>query len=223
MKLAYDFDNGWQLSYLASLFHQDDDAGVDSWLRDPSGAVIYAGNSNINGYNYNIAASTFSNNVYNWQQSQLAQGLTLKSGADGDFQWEAIASRYDYLNDKQRVPTAALPGAFTAGAGTINRMNGTGWYTLDADAAWRGWTDHEISFGAHRDAETFAQLRNNLTDWIAGGLGSAVNSAPRDAPPPMRCGCRTSGRCCPISRPRQGCAMKTGAPMTAPTFPPRRP
>ena len=177
LKLAYDFDNGWQLSYLASLFHQDDDAGVDSWLRDPSGAVIYAGNGNINGYNTNIAASTFSNNVYNWQQSQLAQGLTLKSGADGDFQWEAIASRYDYLNDKQRVPTAALPGAFTTGAGTVNRMNGTGWYTLDADAVWRGWTDHEISFGAHRDAETFAQLRNNLTDWIAGGLGSAVNSA----------------------------------------------
>ncbi len=177
LKLAYDFDNGWQLSYLASLFHQDDDAGVDSWLRDPSGAVIYAGNSNINGTNTNIAASTFSNNVYNWQQSQLAQGLTLKSGADGDFQWEAIASRYDYLNDKQRVPTAALPGAFTTGAGTVNRMNGTGWYTLDADAVWRGWTDHEISFGAHRDAETFAQLRNNLTDWIAGGLASAVNSA----------------------------------------------
>ena len=102
-----------KLSYLASLFHQDDDAGVDSWLRNPSGATVYSGNSNINGYNYNIAASTFSNNVYNWQQSQLAQGLTLKSGADGDFAWEAIASRYDYLNDKQRVPTAALPGAFT--------------------------------------------------------------------------------------------------------------
>jgi iron complex outermembrane receptor protein len=177
LKLAYDFDNGWQLSYLASFFHQDDDAGIESWLRAPTGAVIYSGNSNINGYNYAIAASTFSNNVYNWQQSQLAQGLTLRSGAQGDFQWEVIASRYDYLNDKQRVPTAALPGAYTAGAGTINRMNGTGWYTLDANASWRGWPGHEISFGAHRDAETFAQLRNILTDWIAGGLGSVVNSA----------------------------------------------
>jgi iron complex outermembrane receptor protein len=177
LKLAYDFDNGWQLSYLASLFHQDDDAGIESWLRAPTGAVVYSGNGNINGYNYNIAASTFSNNVYNWQQSQLAQGLKLRSGAQGDFQWEVIASRYDYLNDKQRVPTAALPGAYTTGAGPINRMNGTGWYTLDANASWRGWPGHEISFGAHRDAETFAQLRNNLTDWIAGGLGAAVNSA----------------------------------------------
>jgi iron complex outermembrane receptor protein len=177
LKLAYDFDNGWELSYLASLFHQDDDATVDSWLCNPSGATVYAASSNINGYNYNIAANTFSNNVYNTQQSQLAQGVTLKSGADSDFQWEVIATRYDYLNDKQRVPTAALPGAFTAGAGTVNRMNGTGWYTLDANGVWRGWRDHELSFGVHRDAETFAQTRNNLADWIAGGLGPVVNTA----------------------------------------------
>jgi iron complex outermembrane receptor protein len=177
LKLAYDFDNGMQLSYLASLFHQDDDAGVDTWLRDPSGAVVYAGNSNINGYNYNIAASTFSNNVYNTQQSQLAQGLTLKSAADGAWQWEVIATRYDYLNDKQRVPTATLPGAFAGGAGTINRLNGTGWYTLDANAAWSGIADHAISFGAHRDAETFAQAKNNLADWIAGGTGTLTSAA----------------------------------------------
>jgi len=177
LKLAYDFDNGMQLSYLASLFHQDDDAGVRTYLRDPSGNPVYAGNSNIGGYNYNIAASTFSNQVYNWQQTQLAQGLSLKSASDGDFAWEILASDYAYLNDKQRVPTAALPGAFAAGAGTVNRMNGTGWYTLDANGVWRGWADHELSIGAHRDAETFAQTRNNLTDWIAGGLGTVVNAA----------------------------------------------
>jgi iron complex outermembrane recepter protein len=177
LKLAYDFDNGWKLSYLASLFHQNDDVTVDSWLRDPSGATAYAGNSNINGYSYNIPASTFSNNVYNWQQSQLAQGLTLASSAGGDFAWELLASRYDYLNDKQRVPTSPLPAAFAGGAGTINRMNGTGWYTLDANGVWRGFADQEISFGLHRDAESFAQTRNNLTDWIAGGSGAVVNAA----------------------------------------------
>ena len=177
LKLTYDFDNGWKLSYLASLFHHDNDASVDSWLRNSSGATVYAGNSNINGFYYNIAAGTYSNQVYNWQQSQLAQGVSIASAPDDDFAWEIIASDYDYLNDKQRVPTAALPGAFTSGAGTVNRMNGTGWYTLDANGVWRGWAGHELSFGAHRDAETFAQTRNNLTDWIAGGLGTVVNAA----------------------------------------------
>jgi len=177
LKLAYDFAGGITLSYLASLFHQDNDSGVDSWLRNSAGATVYSGNSNINGYNYTIAPSTFSNQVYNVQQTQLAQGVTLASAPDGDFAWELIATRYDYLNDKQRVPTAALPAGFTGGAGTVNRMNGTGWYTLDASGVWRGFTDHEISFGLHRDAETFDQRRNNLTDWIAGGVGTPVNAA----------------------------------------------
>src|SRR5205085_10810739 len=110
-------------------------------------------------------------------QTQLAQGVSLSSQKTGDFSWELLASDYAYLNDKQRVPTAALPGAFTAGAGTINRMNGTGWYTLDASGVWRGWADHELSFGLHRDAEIFTQTRNNLADWIAGGVGSVVNAA----------------------------------------------
>ncbi len=177
MKLAYDFTDGPQLSYVASLFHMDDDAGVRGYLRDAAGNTVYAGNSNINGYNYNIAASTFSSQVYNYQQTQLAQAVSLKSQLDGDFTWELIASRYDYLNDKQRNPTAALPAAFSGGAGQINRLNGTGWTTLDANGVWRGWSDHEISFGAHRDAETFNQIRNNLTDWTIGGLGSVANSA----------------------------------------------
>src|ERR1700754_4656605 len=116
LKLTYDFADGTQLSYLASLFHQDNDAGVRTYLSNASGTPVYAGNSNIGGFNYNIAASTFSNNVYNVQQTQLAQGLSLTSDQDGDFAWEIIVSDYAYLNDKQRVATASLPGAFTAGA-----------------------------------------------------------------------------------------------------------
>jgi iron complex outermembrane receptor protein len=177
LKLAYDFDNGWQLSYLASLFHLNDDAGVDSHLRDASGNPVYVA-ANINGYGVTgVTASTFSNQVYNYQQTQLAQGVTLRSRQDGDFVWQLVATDYDYLNDKQRVPTAALPGAFTSGAGQVNRQNGTGWYTLDANGLYRGLGGQELSFGLHRDAETYAQARNTLTDWIAGGLGTMVNAA----------------------------------------------
>ena len=73
----------------------------------------------------NDAASSFSNNVYDWNQTHLAQAVTLKSGTADAFAWEAVASMYNYLDDKQRVPAAALPGASTGGAGTINRLNGT--------------------------------------------------------------------------------------------------
>jgi len=177
LKLAYEFEDGTRLSYLASVFHQDNESGIESYLRNPAGAVIYTGNSNINGYNYNIAASTFSNSYYNTQQTKLAQGLTLASAQNGDFAWEATVSRFDYLTDKQRVPTTALPAAFTGGAGTVNRLNGTGWMTFDANVLWRGWEGHELSAGLHRDVETFSQVRSNMTDWIAGTAGTVANSA----------------------------------------------
>ena len=138
---------------------------------------VFSGNVNINGFNYNIAASSFSNNVYDWNQTHLAQALTLKSGTLGDFAWELVASDYNYLDDNQRVPTAALPGATTGGAGTLNRLNGTGWYTLDAKGVWSGWAAHAVSFGAHRDAETFAQSKYNLANWIFGAPTSTATLA----------------------------------------------
>ncbi|HJR56738.1 MAG TPA: TonB-dependent receptor [Rhizomicrobium sp.] len=177
LKLAYDFDDGSRLSYLASVFHQDNDSDVASYLRNAAGAVVYGGNSNIDGYNYNIAAGTFSNSTYNTQQTKLAQGLSLQSSRDGDFAWELLVSRFDYLTDKQRMPTASLPAAFTGGAGTVNRLNGTGWTTFDAGILWRGWEGHELSAGLHRDVESFSQIRRGLADWTRSAPGAVVNSA----------------------------------------------
>jgi iron complex outermembrane receptor protein len=178
LKLAYDFDNGWEATYTASIFHQFDDATAQTYLQNAAGAPVYTGSVNSNGYNYNIAASSFTNNVYDWEQMHLAQGASLKSASSGEFQWEIVSSDYAYLTDNQRMPTAALPAATVAGgAGSITRSNGTGWYTLDAKGAWRGWSDQEISFGGHRDQEEFSQLKYNTADWIGGAAGSIATDA----------------------------------------------
>ena len=105
LRLTYDFDNGWQAAYTASLFHQSDAADAQTYLRDASGAPVWSGNVNIGGYRYNIGASTFSNNVYRWPQTHLAQGLSLKSDDDDNFTWSLVASNYAYLTDNQRVPS----------------------------------------------------------------------------------------------------------------------
>ena len=168
LKLVYDFANRAQLSYTVSLFHQSDDATAQTYLRDASGIPVYAGSVNIGGYNYAIGASSFSNNIYDWKQTHLAQALALRSTSGGDFTWEIVGTDYAYLNDSQRVPATALPAAKAGGAGTINRLNGTGWYTFDAKGVWQGWDNHELSFGIHRDAETFRQSKFNTTDWLDG-------------------------------------------------------
>ena len=87
------------------------------------------------------------------------------------------ASDYNYLDDNQRVPTAELPAALGRTAGTITRLNGTGWYTWDVKGIWKGWSDQDISFGAHRDAETFSQIKYNTTDWMNGGPTSTATDA----------------------------------------------
>jgi len=75
------------------------------------------------------------------------------------------------------VPGVALPGAMAGGTGTINRLNGTGWYTLDFKGIWKGWEGHQISFGGHRDAETFSQLKFNTADWLHGAASSTAAGA----------------------------------------------
>jgi iron complex outermembrane receptor protein len=123
--------------------------------------------------------------MYDWEQTHLAQGLSLKSGVDGDLQWQIVASHYAYLTDNEHIPTAALPGALpggTGGAGTNTRMNGTGWYTLDANGLWKGWADNKVSFGLHRDQEDFSQIKYNTANWLtATATGIATNASGRTA------------------------------------------
>jgi iron complex outermembrane receptor protein len=168
LKLAYDLPADMEITYTASVFHQTDHATVESYLRDASGNPVYSGSVNFEGYNYNIGTSSFSNNYYRWGQTHLAQAISLKSADRGKFQWEIVGTDYAYLSDNQRVPGTALPAAQTGGAGTLTRLSGTGWYTLDAKAIWRGWENNDLSFGAHRDAETFIQSKFSTADWIGG-------------------------------------------------------
>jgi iron complex outermembrane recepter protein len=180
LKVAYDFDNGWEASYTVSLFHQIDNSTTQTYLATSAGAAVYTGNVNSGGYNYNIAASTFDANLYNWEQTHLAQGLSLKSGTDGEFQWEIVGSDYAYLVDNEHIPTTALPGALsttTPGAGTNTSMDGSGWYTIDAKGVWKGWTDNQLSFGLHRDQEVLSQIKNNTANWMSVTPASVATDA----------------------------------------------
>ncbi len=72
-KLAYDLPHGMQLGYTASVFHQQDDASAETYLRNTAGLPVYSGSVNIANQAYSVAPSSFSNNVYDWSQTHLAQ------------------------------------------------------------------------------------------------------------------------------------------------------
>jgi iron complex outermembrane receptor protein len=172
LKLSYVLTPAWTLSYTASLFHQDDDAKAQSYLKDGAGNRVYAGSVTIGGTNYTIPASAFSNNVYRWGQTQLAQALSLQSDTGGAWEWSAVITRFDDLQDNQRVPSLALPAARLGGAGSTTRMNGTAWMTFDASGQWNNGGDHTVSFGLHRDVYRLEETTDHIGDWLAGGMGA---------------------------------------------------
>jgi iron complex outermembrane receptor protein len=174
LKLALDLTDAIRLTYVGGLFLNATRASAESYLQDANGPV-YAGTLNIAGYPYTVAASAFSNNVYRYDERHWSHSLGA-AGTTGPIDWQVIGTLYDFAKDEQRIPTIALPMANTGGAGTITRLDGTGWYTLDAKALWHAGDTQQISVGYHFDRYKLASNRYVTTDWMGGAPG-ALNLA----------------------------------------------
>ncbi len=171
LKAAVDVTSGIRLTYVGALFLNDTDAVAQTYLTDATtGQPAYAGSFNIDGRAYTVAPSAFSGGTYAQDQRHWSHSLSA-TGSSNAVDWQVIGTLYDYAHDIQRVPTTALPTAQTGGAGTIARLDGTGWTTLDAKAAWHGG-NHVVSAGAHFDRFVLNSNRYATTDWIAGGNGA---------------------------------------------------
>jgi iron complex outermembrane receptor protein len=174
-RVTADLSADLHLSYSASLFRQNDDAKAATYLTDAGGAPIWSGAINSGGYAYNVSTSAFSNNVYRWNQAYLGQGASLdwKSQA---WTLNASLSRTDYLNDNQRVPSVAMPAAAQGGTGSITRMTGTFWETMDVSAS-RESDGATLSFGLHHELVSLDLNRFTAVDWAHGGDGSLAAAA----------------------------------------------
>jgi iron complex outermembrane receptor protein len=95
-------------------------------------------------------------------------GLSRRRRYRGKFDWELAASRYDYADDRARSPLVARLGADTGGAGRITDLDGTGWDTLSAKAAWRPDDGHTVDFGLQQERYRWQQRGSNTSDWRAG-------------------------------------------------------
>lgn len=174
LKAALDLTPNLRLTYVGSLFLNTTDSTVDSYLSNPAtGAAVYSGSLNIDGRPYSVAASAFSNSIYHTEQRHWSHNVSL-AGSSNRFDWQVIGTLYDIDKDIQRIASTALPAAQNGGAGTITRLDGTGWKTLDAKGAWRSdaMATHTISFGLHGDWFEIDSNRYNTADWINGSQGA---------------------------------------------------
>jgi iron complex outermembrane receptor protein len=176
-RFTYDFSPTLTGAYTFGVFANNDDATVNSYLRDASGQPVYSGTVNIAGRSYVLSPTTFSGGVYNLSEVQLAQGLSLTSHTGGVFDFELLASDFDYLKSRQRIPSAALPAAFSGGAGSDASLDSTGWHTLDANGTWRP-ASNLVTFGLHEDLFTLDNPKYALANWTQQSDG-AVQTASR--------------------------------------------
>ena len=185
LKAALDVSPDVRLSYVGGLFLNDTAGSVETYLANgSSGAPVYVSPTgpatplNIAGRAYALASSAFDGGLYRYDERHWSHAASA-TGAGARFDWQLIGTLYDFARDVQRQPTGALPAAFSGGAGTITRLDGTGWRTLDAKGAWRSdeAATHTLSAGAHYDRFELNSNGYATTDWLNGGAGALLQAS----------------------------------------------
>jgi iron complex outermembrane receptor protein len=169
LHLAYDLAPRLRLSYRGGLFRNDTAASAQSYLS--RGGPVYSGPLNIGGTPATVPASAFSNNVYRLEERHWMHAVSLE-GAAGGWTWRAVGSVYDFGRDSQRIPSTALPAAQSGGGGSVIRLDGTGWRTLDLDVHRGGF-----GAGAHHDRFTLQSNRYAAADWVSSAPGALTQAA----------------------------------------------
>ena len=158
------------------MFLNDTDSRAETYLADAARNPVYAGTLNISGQKVTVPASAFANQVYRLDERHWMHSATLEqSGLD--FSWWLIGSLYRYGKDDQRIPATALPAAAGRGAGSIVRMAGTGWRTIDFHAFSRSIPRQMLHGGVHYDDFDLRARRYATTNWLDGRAGALTQES----------------------------------------------
>ncbi len=159
VKAAYDFTPSISANYTYGNWTNNARATAESYLATAAGVPTYGGQAG------------FASGTYDLYQQHSMHSLTAKSNTQGMFDWEAVASLYSVDKDQQKSSQGV--GALTnlKPAGFVAVLDGTGWNSLDLKGIWRPDGKpgaHEVSFGAHQNAEQLSQITYNTALWTAG-------------------------------------------------------
>jgi len=191
IKLAYDFSPSVRATYLLGMWQNTSEGRPVSYLRDSNGNPVYSGPISINGnVFFNAVPNTIATNnqaltasdfpLTNESLSHTIQGLSVKSNTQGEWDWEAAMSLYNYDKAIQRQNSGSntLPTALSGGTGTITDGNGTGWDTLALKGVWRpdgAAGAHIVDFGYQQDRYKLHSLVSNTGNWISGAATTLSN------------------------------------------------
>ncbi len=156
-KVAVDLTDWLKATYSVGVWDNAWRSSVQSYLKDANGNTTFGG------------VSGFGTNSYTWDETHLMNALSLKTDTKDTWDWEVVATRYDFLTDIQRSSAGVLTGDTLKPNGYVARLDGTSWSTQDAKGIWRpnGYGGaQEISFGVHRDEYDLVNPTYNTPNWV---------------------------------------------------------
>lgn len=144
LRLAYDITPLVQATYSLGIWNNHQTSDPQTYLRSTAtGLPTFAG------------VSSFASSKYTWDQLHMSNAVSLKSDTKGVFDFDLVASNYNYLEDILVNPFTVVPPRLGYSLnGKVTRMDGTNWQNADAKGIWRPFGidgPHEISFGVHGD------------------------------------------------------------------------
>jgi iron complex outermembrane receptor protein len=160
LKVAYDFTSWLQATYTFGFYSNFTSSNVQSYLTTATGMPTFGG------------VAGFASNQYTLDEKHIANSIKVATNTRGPFDWEAVVSNYDFLNDVQRSPFGVTPtgtGFTTNGKSAV--LNGTNWTNADLKGIWRPFGingSHEVSFGLHGDQYNLHNPTYAVATWYGG-------------------------------------------------------
>jgi iron complex outermembrane receptor protein len=179
-KVSYDITPAVRASYTLGVWQNKSFGDSATYLRNAAGQPVFSGPINIDGRSFPaLTGADFP--LTQESLTHFMHGLSVKSHTQGTFDWELVASLYDYDKDIKRQNAAGnvLPGARDGGAGTIADGSGTGWVNLGLKGTWRpdGMKGaHIVDAGIQQDTYNLDYVTSNaIGSWLNGPPGSLVS------------------------------------------------
>jgi iron complex outermembrane receptor protein len=192
LKLAYDISPTMRASYTLGLWQNDSLGSADTYLLTSTGAPLYyASKVKLDGNYYSMTGTEFLGSQDNWEH--LMHGLSLKTHSQGQWDWEAATSLYDFQQSISRAQATRVAnnsnndkaynqnGAKVYPA-SISDQDGTGWMTLALKGTWRpqgAGGAHTVDFGYAQDVYKLRTLNSQVqltgSSWLSSLQGTMTS------------------------------------------------
>ena len=184
IKVAYDISSTMRATYTLGYWQNKSDGNPQSYLTNSStGAPLYyAATVAQDGKNYVLSSSSFS--ASREELTHVMHGFSLKTNTQEVFDWEILASIYNFQSDLNRASanntSTTLYGGTTAG--TLTDYSGTGFNNFALKGTWRPMGikgEHVIDYGYQQDNYKLSILKNTTgtSTWETAAAGALTDKS----------------------------------------------